>query len=344
MALQHVCKMIGRKSVTSFATEKNVAVAKITNYVANPKRFDSDILKRDSSSLPAALDVYTWSSPCQKFSIAGNLQGIEDDDGQLYFAALEAIQQSRPKLVISENVTALQQRYYACREVLDAALHKLGYETRWKILNTADYDVPHQRKRLYLIAIRSDVLRSQNVQYRVGWWPEPRELEASDYQRIHNFVDVLPPKDWATLPQHKDWKVLYKNNVKSAYKHCFHEKGINPFATPVLVDMGATPHYSYYRVGVCPCLTRTRCSTFGYWCSTKGGPLSLEDMMRLQGFAPEDLPIQKIGVSASQMAGALGNACSLNVMKAILPRALYLASIIQKTEYDFLVARMHLPS
>ena len=62
-----------------------------------------------------------------------------------------------------------------------------------------------------------------------------------------------------------------------------------------------------------------------------GVSLGMRD--RLQGFQPEDLPLREMRVSQYQLASAMGNACSLNVVVAILPKALYLSKLITKAQY-----------
>ena len=86
-------------------------------------------------------------------------------------------------------------------------------------------------------------------------------------------------------------------------------------------------------------LTRTRCSGFGYWASTKGGRLSVYDFTLLQGFQPQDLPMKTIGVTPAQLAAALGNAQSLNVVIALLPRVLWLARVITNAEFKDMTRR-----
>ena len=89
-------------------------------------------------------------------------------------------------------------------------------------------------------------------------------------------------------------------------------------------------------VGQMVTMTRIRCSSFGYWCSTKGGRVALNDFIRLQGFATRDLPHMTMGVTATELASALGNVMSLNVVMAILPKALYNAGLITKSEADLM--------
>ena len=93
------------------------------------------------------------------------------------------------------------------------------------------------------------------------------------------------------------------------------------------------------KVGQMVAMTRTRCSSFGYWCSTKGGRVALNDFIRLQGFETTDLPHKTMRVSAADLASALGNAMSLNVVMAILPKALYNAGLITKSEAALMESR-----
>ena len=80
-------------------------------------------------------------------------------------------------------------------------------------------------------------------------------------------------------------------------------------------------------------MTRARCGGFGYWASTKGGRLNVYDFMGLHGFEREDLPMKTIGVTEQAMATAMGNAQSLNVEMAILPKILFLSGLITKGEH-----------
>ena len=91
-------------------------------------------------------------------------------------------------------------------------------------------------------------------------------------------------------------------------------------------------HVCSEKVGQMVTMTRTRCSSFGYCCSTKGGRLTVKDFIRLQGFQTTDLPRKTMGVSASELASALGNSMSLNVVMAILPLAFYTSRLITQAE------------
>ena len=59
------------------------------------------------------------------------------------------------------------------------------------------------------------------------------------------------------------------SNVLAAYKACL-LKHVNPFKVPVIIDIGSSAKYRSYRIGGCPCITKSRAGSFAYWCSTKG--------------------------------------------------------------------------
>jgi hypothetical protein len=112
---------------------------------------------------------------------------------------------------------------------------------------------------------------------------------------------------------------------------------INPFLTHVVVDIGASTKFASAMVEKCPTLTRSRASQFGYWDSVKGGPLSLNDMCKLQGFHAHQLDWD--GVAPSQVAGCLGNGISVAVMNRILPDLFFVAGKITKAQLNLLRQR-----
>ena len=190
-----------------------------------------------------------------------------------------------------------------------------------------DLGIPQHRKRWYLMGIRADCLRTRPAD--VDWWPSPLPYSIP----LERLVKPLPAADWQALPESEPGR----GNVLSAYKSC-KEKGTNPFMVPVVVDMDASPRFRSFRVGSCPCITKTRAGSFAYWCSTKGGRLSLSELMMLQGFQPAAVAWEEAGLTASQMAQCLGNAQSWNVVVAVLPRLLYLAKLIDSKDFGALVA------
>ena len=142
----------------------------------------------------------------------------------------------------------------------------------------------------------------------------------------------LPEAKWLPWPGKNESKIV-RNSVTVAYKKCARQ-GINPFVTPVVVDIGSSVKFRTFRVGCSPCITYTRGSQMAYWCSTTGGRLTSKDLDKLQGFQPGDVDWKAAGVTEKNYCGMLGNAQSLNVLKALLPHVFYAGKLINLDQFQ----------
>ena len=253
----------------------------------------------------------------------GSQAGVNDPRGTLAVFSVEYIKAHRPVAVVAENVAALPSRHRHMLEWITTELEAASYKVWWKILDTRDYGIPHRRHRWYLVAIREDHVRRAASEDTI--FPAPLNFTVP----LRSIAEPLPQGQWQALPPEGN-KRRHKN-VVSAYTEAA-SKGINPFETPIVVDMGVSERFASFGVDFCPCLTRSRAGDFGYWCSTKGGPLSIADMCRLQGFDEAELDWAGAGVTARQFAACLGNAMSVNVLRHLVPRVLYYAKLASDEE------------
>lgn len=98
--------------------------------------------------------------PCQSWSEAGALRGIEDKRGQLFFDFIRILEAKQPKFFLAENVSGMLLDRHSdalnnIKELFRGA--GLGYELSFEMLNACDYDVPQDRKRIFFIGIRKDL-------------------------------------------------------------------------------------------------------------------------------------------------------------------------------------------
>lgn len=101
--------------------------------------------------LPAH-DILTAGVPCQSWSIAGKNLGFDDDRGQLWNDTLYLLNQARPKAFIFENVKGLADpRNHDALAYILQRINQAGYFARHFVLNSADYGVPQDRVRVYII-------------------------------------------------------------------------------------------------------------------------------------------------------------------------------------------------
>ena len=312
-----------------FSCDKLAASKKFIFYSDPPRHFFQDVINRDLSDKldVGKLDLYSFTAPCQGLSSAGNQAGADDPRTRLALVSVVFIEKWQPKAVISENTYTIAtfKKYKAW---LDLVVSKIstagpGYHVEWRVLNSSAY-LPQHRPRWYLLAIRNDVRRARPA--GVPLWPVPPSY--ADRPSVKELVvGDLRSKNFQAYPTgNKD----HRNNIMTAYTHC----GVNPFKVPVIVDYKASPEFSSHRVNESMTLTRTRCSQFGYWCSTKGAPLGISDMMKLQGFySPAELPWVNAGVKETAIAGMLGNGQTFPLVLDLLPHLLYHSSLITIDQY-----------
>ncbi|MDZ4672333.1 MAG: DNA cytosine methyltransferase [Phototrophicales bacterium] len=114
----------------------------------------------EKSGLPDA-DIIVAGIPCQPFSTAGKRLSTQDNRGQLFEEVMQVLVIKRPKIVIFENVrgflSAKDENGITMPERIRKELNIVGYNLYYQLLNAADYEVPQNRHRVFLIGIRKDI-------------------------------------------------------------------------------------------------------------------------------------------------------------------------------------------
>jgi DNA (cytosine-5)-methyltransferase 1 len=104
------------------------------------------------------VELLTGGLPCPPFSVAGKQLG-ENDERNLFPAAIRLIDEIKPKAVMIENVRGfLSPVFEEYRLFLKAEFKKLGYQIDWRLLNASDFGVPQLRPRVVIVALRSDLV------------------------------------------------------------------------------------------------------------------------------------------------------------------------------------------
>lgn len=99
-------------------------------------------------------DVLLAGFPCQPFSYAGARRGFGDTRGTLFFEIERILQTSRPRCFILENVRGLATHDSGrTLATIISRLEGIGYGVTFRILNSADFGVPQNRMRIYIVGI-----------------------------------------------------------------------------------------------------------------------------------------------------------------------------------------------
>lgn len=129
--------------------------------------------------------------PCQSWSEAGTLKGIEDARGQLFFEYIRILRDKQPLFFVAENVSGMMARRHSdavkrFMRMFDDA----GYDVNLKMLNANDYDVAEDRDRVFYVGFRKD-LHIDDYKY-----PEPQKYKPVLRDVIWDLKDsVIPARD-----------------------------------------------------------------------------------------------------------------------------------------------------
>lgn len=120
-----------------------------------------DVTKIDENSVPEH-DLLVFGFPCQAFSVAGKRLGFEDTRGTLFFEAARIAKAKKPKILLGENVKGLISHDKG--KTLDTIIQTLadiGYTVDFNVLNSKYFGVPQNRERVFIVAIRDDLIKPQ---------------------------------------------------------------------------------------------------------------------------------------------------------------------------------------
>jgi len=109
------------------------------------------IVDIQSSEIPAT-DGIIGGPPCQSWSEAGTMRGLDDPRGKVFLEYIRILKDKEPLFFLAENVSGmLLPRHKEAFEKILKLLKSLEYNVSWKLLNTKDYGVPQDRKRIIIV-------------------------------------------------------------------------------------------------------------------------------------------------------------------------------------------------
>ena len=133
-----------------------------------------DIRRLDDSEIPQS-DAWSAGFPCQDLSLArmGPRSGNHGTQSGLFFEFMRLVRACRPRIIVLENVHGLLSshggRDFA---IVLKAMDELGYGIAWRVLNSKDFGVPLQRRRVYIVAVHRDTESPGKILFepKCGGW------------------------------------------------------------------------------------------------------------------------------------------------------------------------------
>lgn len=149
---------------------------------------EGDIRDIPSNAFPEHVTGIIGGPPCQSWSEAGSLKGIEDARGQLFYEYIRILRDTQPLFFVAENVSGmLAKRHSDAVNGFMKLFDEAGYDVNLKMLNANDFGVPEDRDRVFYIGFRKD-LNIHDFEY-----PTPLKHKPTLREAIWDLQDTAIP-------------------------------------------------------------------------------------------------------------------------------------------------------
>lgn len=114
--------------------------------------------------LDANIDGIIGGPPCQSWSLAGAMRGIEDPRGRLFYDYIRMVAEIKPKFFLAENVKGMvSKRHVETYEKIKSQFAELGYEIYSQIFDVKNFQVPQERSRVIIVGIAKEYAKKTFV-------------------------------------------------------------------------------------------------------------------------------------------------------------------------------------
>lgn len=312
---------LGGKCVFSSEWDKFAQRTYAANYGEVPS---GDITKISAKEIPNH-DILMGGFPCQAFSQAGLKKGFEDTRGTMFFEIQRILCEKRPKAFLLENVKQLKghdkgRTLQTILNILTGESHlslddipmsedarnslskKLNYWVDFKVLRAADFGVPQNRERIFIVGFDKDYF-GENFDFEKNFkWPTP----TYEPTRVG---DILEPQEFLNVQEDK-YTISDKLWTGHQRRKEEHKTKGNGFGCSIYTADSAytnTISARYYKDGSEILIDQSNLGK-------NPRKLTPRECARLQGF-PEEFIVD--AVSQGQIYKQFGNSVCVKVIRAV---------------------------
>lgn len=200
-AIEHAFQRLGIKHRIVFAgdIDPNCKKSYFANYEIEEKDWFCDIRDFDAKKYNGQVDFLVGGAPCQAFSMVGHRLGFEDARGTLFYEFARVVKETKPKVFLFENVRGLLSHDKGRTwHVIHDIFEELGYDVKYRVLNSRDYGIPQHRERVYCLGFK------KKTEFK---YPAPIELEYVMYDFLEDYTNskyFLKEKGIKFVTSHKN--------------------------------------------------------------------------------------------------------------------------------------------
>ncbi|MDO8730723.1 MAG: DNA cytosine methyltransferase [Candidatus Omnitrophota bacterium] len=152
----------GLECVFSSDIDEKAAESYRKNFGDKPK---GDITEISEKKIPAH-DILCAGFPCQSFSISGDMKGLDDNRGRLFYEIIRIAQYHQPYVLLLENVkNILTVDDGQVIKTIETKLDEIGYRLHKHVLNASYFGIPQSRERVYFVGLRKDTGAKSKLSY-----------------------------------------------------------------------------------------------------------------------------------------------------------------------------------
>ena len=314
-------QQLGGECVFSSEWDKFAQRTYAANYGEVPS---GDITQIIASDIPDH-DILMGGFPCQSFSQAGLKKGFEDTRGTMFFEIQRILGEKRPKVFLLENVKQLKghDKGRTLQTILniltgesdlplddvpmsddarEALGKKLNYWVDYKVLRAADFGIPQNRERIFIVGFDRDYF-GENIDFnKIFKWPEPtnQPTKVGDILESQDILDAL--EDKYTISDK-----LWAGHLRRKAEHGIKGNGFGYSLFNRESSYTNTISARYYKDGSEVLIDQSHLGK-------NPRKLTPRECARLQGF-PDDFIVD--AVSQGQIYKQFGNSVCVKVIQAV---------------------------
>ena len=314
-------QQLGGECVFSSEWDKFAQRTYAANYGEVPS---GDITQIVASDIPDH-DILMGGFPCQSFSQAGLKKGFEDTRGTMFFEIQRILGEKRPKVFLLENVKQLKghDKGRTLQTILniltgesdlplddvpmsddarEALGKKLNYWVDYKVLRAADFGIPQNRERIFIVGFDRDYF-GENIDFnKIFKWPVPtnQPTKVGDILESQEILDAL--EDKYTISDK-----LWAGHLRRKAEHGIKGNGFGYSLFNRESSYTNTISARYYKDGSEVLIDQSHLGK-------NPRKLTPRECARLQGF-PDDFIVD--AVSQGQIYKQFGNSVCVKVIQAV---------------------------
>jgi DNA (cytosine-5)-methyltransferase 1 len=133
---------------------------------------------------------FVGGPPCQSWSLAGMMKGINDPRGRLFYDYIKLIQSKKPLFFLAENVAGILSPKHKPEFLkIVEAFKSIGYNVTFQLLDAQYYGVPQERKRVIIVGYHEKLGKSFK-------FPKASLLRLTLKQALSDLPEPVPAKEF----------------------------------------------------------------------------------------------------------------------------------------------------